>query len=195
MLSHVWPRLRIKFAQSLAISCDIWRIEYPALRYCKPLYYTSLARVGCLAQAVSIQRIGTCSQQLWHYLAARCCSKPLPPAFLLQHNPIGTWTAKFLFYFTLFTCVTMRVIDVICILFLLPHKRSLLSSVQTNNGLIVGHTAPNASSVVEYLGIPYAEPPLRFAAPRKFNGDASSTFEASDFVSQGPKEEPSNATR
>ncbi|KAL8640296.1 MAG: hypothetical protein Q9226_008763, partial [Calogaya cf. arnoldii] len=57
--------------------------------------------------------------------------------------------------------------------------------VKTSNGLIIGHEAPNASNVIEYLGIPYAQPPigdLRFAAPVAFRGDAKSTFNASKYV-------------
>lgn len=59
------------------------------------------------------------------------------------------------------------------------------SPVQIPTGLIIGHEAPNASDVTEYLGIPYAQPPiedLRFAAPVAFVGDAKSTFNASTFV-------------
>jgi cholinesterase len=43
-------------------------------------------------------------------------------------------------------------------------------TVNTHNGPITGHPAPNRSAVFEYLGIPYAQPPinhLRFAAPEK----------------------------
>ncbi|QIW95499.1 hypothetical protein AMS68_001017 [Peltaster fructicola] len=44
---------------------------------------------------------------------------------------------------------------------------------KTSNGPIVGHIASNQTSVVEYLGIPYAAPPvgqLRFAAPQPYTG-------------------------
>lgn len=59
------------------------------------------------------------------------------------------------------------------------------TTVKTANGPIVGHVASNRSRVVEYLGIPYAEPPvgvLRFAAPQKYT--AKGEIVASKFVSQ-----------
>jgi cholinesterase len=46
-------------------------------------------------------------------------------------------------------------------------------SVATTNGLITGHPASNISSVTEFLGIPFAQPPvgsLRFAPPQPYNG-------------------------
>lgn len=46
-------------------------------------------------------------------------------------------------------------------------------TVQTSNGPITGHRAGGANDVWEYLGIPYAQPPLndlRFAAPQKYKG-------------------------
>ena len=46
-------------------------------------------------------------------------------------------------------------------------------TVETTNGRITGHPAANTSGdVVEFLGIPYAQPPLgelRFAPPRKLD--------------------------
>ena len=50
-------------------------------------------------------------------------------------------------------------------------KRQLSPVVQTESGAVVGkiETLPHGKSVHEYLGIPYAEPPvgeLRFAAPK-----------------------------
>jgi cholinesterase len=57
-------------------------------------------------------------------------------------------------------------------------------TVETKSGFIEGHAAPNASQVSEYLGIPFAEPPLgklRFAAPVAYTGNT--TIEASAFVS------------
>jgi cholinesterase len=46
-------------------------------------------------------------------------------------------------------------------------------SVRTMNGLITGHPASNISSITEFLGIPFAQPPvgrLRFAPPQPYNG-------------------------
>jgi hypothetical protein len=57
-------------------------------------------------------------------------------------------------------------------------------AVDTTSGRIIGHAAPNATHVSEYLGIPYAEPPigrLRFAAPKRFEGNGE--IVASKFVS------------
>ena len=63
---------------------------------------------------------------------------------------------------------------------LLFHKKTLQfqingsdPEVNTSSGTIVGklETLPNGKSVYEYLGIPYAEPPvneLRFARPESF---------------------------
>jgi cholinesterase len=48
-----------------------------------------------------------------------------------------------------------------------------LGAVETGNGQIVGHRSSNAGDVWEYLGIPYAQPPLgdlRFAGPQKYSG-------------------------
>ena len=46
-------------------------------------------------------------------------------------------------------------------------------SVRTTNGLITGHPAANISSISEFLGIPFAQPPvgnLRFAPPQPYHG-------------------------
>lgn len=56
-------------------------------------------------------------------------------------------------------------------------------TVQTDSGPVVGHAAPNATEVSEYLGIPYAQPPvgnLRFAAPLRYAGNT--TINGSAFV-------------
>lgn len=48
-------------------------------------------------------------------------------------------------------------------------------TVQTSSGPVTGHAAQNQSEISEYLGIPFAQPPvgnLRFAAPVKFTGTA-----------------------
>jgi len=47
-------------------------------------------------------------------------------------------------------------------------------TVQTTSGPVNGHPAPNNSDVSEYLGIPYAIPPigdLRWTAPQNFTGN------------------------
>jgi hypothetical protein len=57
-------------------------------------------------------------------------------------------------------------------------------AVNTTSGTIVGHAATNTTNVSEYLGIPYAQPPigaLRFAAPQPYQ--SNETFIASKFVS------------
>ncbi|KAM7187259.1 carboxylesterase, partial [Rhypophila sp. PSN 637] len=54
--------------------------------------------------------------------------------------------------------------------------------VSTTGGLVDGHLAPDATAVSEYLGIPYAEPPvgkLRFQPPVKYNG--TSVLNATNF--------------
>jgi hypothetical protein len=56
-------------------------------------------------------------------------------------------------------------------------------TVQTSSGVVNGHAASNATEVSEYLGIPYAAPPvgdLRFAAPQKYSGN--STINGTSFV-------------
>jgi carboxylesterase type B len=45
--------------------------------------------------------------------------------------------------------------------------------VQTTSGPVDGHAASVASGVSEYLGVPYAQPPvgsLRFQPPVRYNG-------------------------
>ena len=57
-------------------------------------------------------------------------------------------------------------------------------SVRTTSGLVVGHSATNASEVSEYVGIPYAAPPLgrlRFQPPVRYTGN--DTISATAFVS------------
>ena len=59
-------------------------------------------------------------------------------------------------------------------------------AVRTTNGLIIGHEAPNRSDVIEFLGIPYAQPPLdqlRFASPVKY-GKSNGIYNASKWVIQ-----------
>ena len=56
----------------------------------------------------------------------------------------------------------------------------------TTGGLVVGHEAANRASVVEFLGIRYAEAPigeLRFAPPKRFAASPGTIYEASEWVS------------
>jgi len=60
-------------------------------------------------------------------------------------------------------------------------------TVNTENGRITGHRSPQAKDVWEYLGIPYAQPPigdLRFAAPQKYKGKGP--YKAANFVCAYP---------
>ena len=55
--------------------------------------------------------------------------------------------------------------------------------VKTSSGTVVGHAATIRNQVSEYLGIPFAKPPLgklRFAAPQRFKGNG--TINASKYV-------------
>lgn len=57
-------------------------------------------------------------------------------------------------------------------------------TVSTSSGPVTGHAARNNSAVSEYLGIPFAQPPvgsLRFAAPVAYNSTAP--LNGSSFVS------------
>ena len=79
----------------------------------------------------------------------------------------------------------MRALELVTRWMAISNKPHHNHQVKTSNGIIIGHAAPNASQVVEYLGIPYAQPPigdLRFAAPIAYKGNATSIFNASEFV-------------
>lgn len=56
----------------------------------------------------------------------------------------------------------------------LSTRQTAIRTVNTTSGLVSGHASSNASAgVSEYLGIPYAEPPvgdLRFAPPVQYSG-------------------------
>jgi cholinesterase len=56
--------------------------------------------------------------------------------------------------------------------------------VETASGSVEGHPSTLHPEVSEYLGIPYAKPPigdLRFAAPRKFEPKGTNTIKAAQY--------------
>lgn len=60
-------------------------------------------------------------------------------------------------------------------------------TVSTSNGPITGHAASNSDCVVEYLGIPFAQPPvgdLRFAPPAKIT--VKNSYEAANYGADCP---------
>jgi cholinesterase len=60
-------------------------------------------------------------------------------------------------------------------------------TVKTTSGSVTGHAASWQPEVSEYLGIPFAQPPvgnLRFAAPKAYS--SSGTFNASKFSPDCP---------
>lgn len=73
--------------------------------------------------------------------------------------------------------------------------RTRSRTVQTANGPIIGHAAPHRGQVTEFLGIPYAEPPLgslRFAPPRKLT--TRRTVNAKEWVSGWEWKNPPQGT-
>lgn len=64
-----------------------------------------------------------------------------------------------------------------------PVSSGTFPTIQTSSGPVTGHAAQNRPGVVEYLGIPFAQPPvgnLRFAAPQTYT--SSKPFAASNYV-------------
>lgn len=62
--------------------------------------------------------------------------------------------------------------------------RRLYRCINTTSGQVAGHPSPKQPDVYEYLGIPFAQPPigdLRFAPPQPFIGNES--INGTNFVS------------
>lgn len=69
-----------------------------------------------------------------------------------------------------------------------PRNWDVGQIVHTTSGPVIGHPAPNATTVSEYLGIPYAKAPvgnLRFGKPEPFRG--RKVINGSAFVSDNQK--------
>ena len=84
--------------------------------------------------------------------------------------------------------LAMNNVIVIAIVILSHLSPKAARTVETSSGYIVGHPARNRSQVVEYLGIPYAKPPigqLRFAAPQTLISNQYLT--ASEYVRLGSR--------
>ena len=63
-------------------------------------------------------------------------------------------------------------------------------SVQTHTGKVIGKASSWKSQVSEYLGVPFAKPPvgdLRWAAPQALAKDSSKIIQATKYVNYGLK--------
>lgn len=65
--------------------------------------------------------------------------------------------------------------------------------VTTSSGIIIGHQAPYAPDVLEYLGIPYVQPPTRFDPAVPFLNPSTNVINASAFYPDCPQTPPKTA--
>ncbi|KAG9684842.1 cholinesterase, partial [Aureobasidium melanogenum] len=110
---------------------------------------------------------------------------PVTPPQAKMRRPIITWTGM---GFTSFQDGEEYRYDD-------PERSGSSAPVNTTSGLIIGHASRNRSQVSEYLGIPYAQPPLgelRFAAPQQYSSD--DIFNASSFSPDCPANLPPPST-
>ena len=125
------------------------------------------------------------SLPLWTYLPAggteNSVSHPLPPQQTTMHSTkLARWLSAALVALATTGVVAASPSGPGCS----PGRTKQFLTVKTTNGPITGHAAPETSStcVIEYLGIPFAKPPLgdlRFAAPQPI--DTESAFTAANF--------------
>ena len=110
----------------------------------------------------------------WDYMVSNVCSC----CYLSEPSPkkirVSSMRHQVLYVSLTFLCLSL----------IHAHPFQVGSTVQTSSGAIIGHAAQNRKRVSEYLGIPYAKPPLgdlRFAAPQTYS--SAQTYNASTFVS------------
>lgn len=91
---------------------------------------------------------------------------------------------------SLFSCNEIAIAAIMKASLVLPFMAAAAAAldltVTTSRGRITGHNAPEAEGVYEFLGVPFAKPPvgeLRFAPPAELGSVASSVvFVADKFV-------------
>jgi len=75
----------------------------------------------------------------------------------------------------MYPITTMHVVALVT-LFMYAWAGEPVKTIHTSSGPVQGHSASGVSDVIEFLGIPYAQPPignLRFASPQTYRSNGS----------------------